>query len=158
MKVENKKVYRIVPFDVNVEIGQSVVPSKWDIRGEFKQRVENELEENCPKDKFPSRSKCLFVCFSKENADEWAYIKYMRKTTKYKLLTLEVSGDLYWLKADTFNFLNKKSSPNDVQKACIDYWNSEVQNEKNLLLDKAYEGLFVGENRVIEIEDKEHDG
>ena len=59
------RVYRIVPFDANVEIGQSAVPSKWDIKDEFKRRVENELEENRPKDRFPSRSKCLFVCFSK---------------------------------------------------------------------------------------------
>lgn len=47
-------------------------------------------------------------------------------------------------------FLNK------YDKASIDYWNSLIEDEKLLSLDKGYEGLFVGENKIIAIEYKKY--
>ena len=77
MKVENIIVYREVPFDTDVKVGDLVYPSKWEIESERKKRIETVLEANRP-EKYPQRDKCLYVCFSKENAYEWARIKYCK--------------------------------------------------------------------------------
>ena len=123
--------------------------------GDYKRRQEEALEEHRPKG-FPRRDSCLYVCFSKENAYEWAYIKYGKRNTPYKLLTLQIDGDLYWLKSDSYNFLDENSSLQMYDQASEDYWNSLIEDERLLLLDKGYEGLFVGENKIIAIEYKNY--
>lgn len=155
MIVEKHIVYRIVPFDADAKVGEPALPSKWEIMGNYKIRQEETLEEHRPKG-FPQRDNCLYVCFSKENAYEWAFIKYGKRNTPYKLLTLQINGDLFWLKSDCFNFLNKNSTQQEYEKASIDYWNSLVEDERLLSLDKGYEGLFVGENIIISIEYKNY--
>ncbi len=155
MIVKNHIVYRIIPFDADVKVGESELPSKREAIGNYKQRQEDTLEEHRTKG-FPQRDKCLYVCFSKENAYEWAYIKYGKQNTPYKLLTLQIDGDLYWLKSDSYNFLTKNSTQQEYDKASIDYWNSLIEDEKLLSLDKGYEGLFVGENKIIAIEYKKY--
>ena len=155
MKVEKYEVYRIVPFNADIEVGDFAYPSKWEVKGERKKKIEDCLEVNRPKS-YPKRDKCLYVCFSKENAYEWAYIKYRRQNTPYKLLTLEVSGDLYWFMSDCYNLLGDKFTHEKLDKACKDYWNSMTGNNNNLLLDKGYEGLFVGEAIVKAIEYKNY--
>ena len=155
MKVEKYEAFRIVPFDADIEVGDLAYPSKWEVKGERKKKIEDCLEANRPKS-YPKRDKCLYVCFSKENAYEWAYIKYGRQNTPYKLLTLEVSGDLYWFMSDCFNLLGDKFTHEKLDKACRDYWNSMTENRNNLILDKGYEGLFVGEAIVKAIEYKNY--
>lgn len=155
MIVKNHIVYRIIPFDADVKVGESALPSKRKAIGNYKQRQEDTLEKHRPKG-FPQRDNCLYVCFSKENAYEWAYIKYGKQNTRYKLLTLQIDGDLYWLKSDSYNFLTKNSTQQEYDKASIDYWNSLIEDEKLLSLDKGYEGLFVGKKKIIAIENKNY--
>ncbi len=155
MKVEKYEAFRIVPFDADVKVGDFAYPSKWEVKGERKKKIEDCLEANRPKS-YPKRDKCLYVCFSKENAYEWAYIKYRRLNTPYKLLTLEVTGDLYWFKADCYNFLGEVFTQEQLNIACIDYWNSMTEDHQDLILDRAYEGLFIGEAKVIAVEYKNY--
>ena len=154
MKVENSIVYRVATFEEKVEVMGVALPKRWKVIGEFKQRLENSLERHRPNG-FPSREKCLYVCFSKENAYEWASCLYKGRITPYKLLTLEISGELFWFKSDCYNFLQKNSSQTEFDKASIDYWDSLVEDESKLTLDKGYEGLFVGESKIIAIEYKQ---
>ena len=123
MKVEKYKVYRVVPFDTEVKVGDLACPSKREIEGEWKKDIEESLEINRPKT-FPKRDKCLYVCFSKENAYEWARIKYGKRDTPYKLLTLELTGELYWFMSDCYNLFGDVFTQERLDKACIDYWNS----------------------------------
>ena len=155
MIVKNHIVYRIIPFDADVKVGESALPSKRKAIGDYKKRKEEALEVHRPKG-FPQRDNCLYVCFSKENAYEWAYIKYGKQNTPYKLLTLQIDGDLYWLKSDIYNFLDENSSQQKYNQASDDYWNSLIEDERFLALDKGYEGLFVGENKIIAIEYKNY--
>lgn len=155
MTVKNHIVYRIVPFDADVKVGESALPSKRNTTRNYKLRQEETLEEHRPNG-FPRRDNCLYVCFSKENAYEWAYIKYGKQNTPYKLLTLQIDGDLYWLKSDSYNFLNDYSSQQEYKQASEDYWNSLIEDERLLPLDKGYEGLFVGENKITAIEYKNY--
>ena len=155
MIVKNHIVYRIIPFDAEVKVGDFVHPSKWEINGDRKKKIEDRLEVNRPKS-YPKRDKCLYVCFSKENAYEWAYIKYGRQNTAYKLLTLEVIGYLYWFMSDCYNLLGDKFTHEKLDKACINYWNSLIEDERLLSLDNGYEGLFVGDAIVKAIEYKNY--
>ena len=156
MKVIKEIVYRIVPFDSDLNVGDSILLTKSEKeRSVFKQCLEDSLEK-CRPNGFPSREKCLFVCFSKENAYEWAYIKYARHNTKYILFTLEVTGELYWLKSDCYNLIGNSYTQEQLNQACIDYWNSMTENRNDLKLDRGYEGLFVGENIIISIEYKNY--
>jgi len=155
MVVKDHIVYRIIPFEAEVKVGDRALPSKWKTLGDYKKRQEETLEKHRPNG-FLRRDNCLYVCFSKENAYEWAFIKYGKRNTPYKLLTLQINGDLFWLKSDCFNFLNKNSTQQEYEKASIDYWNSLVEDERLLSLDKGYEGLFVGENIIISIEYKNY--
>jgi hypothetical protein len=155
MVVKDHIVYRIIPFEAEVKVGDRALPSKWKALGDYKKRQEETLEKHRPNG-FPRRDNCLYVCFSKENAYEWAYIMYGRQNTPYKLLTLEVTGDLYWFMSDCFNLLGDKFTHEKLDKACRDYWNSMTENRNNLILDKGYEGLFVGEAIVKAIEYKNY--
>lgn len=155
MKVYKMIVFRIVPFDSEVNVGECLQCGKWKDFGKYKQQLEDTLEKYRPEG-YPQRNKCLYVCFSKENAYEWAYIKYRKKNVSYKLLTLEVEGDLFWLKSDCYNFLPDNSHPKERDKACIDYWNSNIEDAKKLVLDKGYEGLFVGDAVVKAVEYKNY--
>lgn len=155
MKVEKYEVYRIVPFNADIEVGDFVHPSKWEIDGERKKKIEDRLETNRPKS-YPKRDNCLYVCFSKENAYEWAYIKYGRQNTAYKLLTLEVTGYMYWFMSDCYNRLGDKFTHEQLDKSCRDYWNSMTESKKDLILDKGYEGLFVGDAVVKAVEYKNY--
>ena len=154
MKVEKYEVFRIVPFDADIEMGDLLNPSKWKVNGE-QNKIEDCLEANRPKS-YPKRDKCLYVCFSKENACEWARIKYCKRNMPYKLLTLEITGELYWFKADCYHFLGEEFTHEQLEEACEDYWNSMTENRNNLILDKGYEGLFVGEAIVKGIDYKNY--
>lgn len=155
MKVERKRVYRVVSFDTDVQKDALVYPSKWEVIGERKKKVENCLEANRPKT-YPKRDKCLYVCFSKENAYEWARIKYSKRDTPYILLMLELTGVLYWFMSDCFNRLGDVFTQEQLDKACKDYWDSMTESDNNLILDKGYEGLFVGDAVVKAIEYKNY--
>lgn len=155
MIVENHIVYRVVPFDADAKEGESALLSKKGEKGILKQCVEDALEKHRPKD-FPRRDECLFVCFSKENAYEWASIKYGKMDTPYKLLTLEITGDLYWVKADCYNFLGNVFTQEQLNNACVDYWKSITERQTDLILDRAYEGLFIGKTKVIAVENKNY--
>ena len=74
----------------------------------------------------------------------------------YKLLILEITGELFWFKADSYNLLGDKFTHEQLDKACEDYWNSMTENRNKLILDKGYEGLFVGEAIVKAIEHKNY--
>lgn len=155
MKVQKLKVYRIVPFEENVKVGKSAIPHEWKVKGEFKQKIESTLEKYRPKE-YPPRSICLYVCFSKKNAEEWAYMKYGRHNTPYKLLTLEVTGELFWFMTDWYNFLKDGDSPEKINKACSNYWSSMKESMEDLPIDRGYEGLFVGDNEIVAIECMEY--
>ena len=155
MEVNKFTVYRIVPFESPVNIGDSVIPSKCKIKGERKERIEEALEENRPA-LYPQRDNCLYVCFSKENAYEWANIKYGRRNTTYKLLTLEVTGELYWFMSDCYNLLMESFAQNKLNEVCVNYWESIIENVSALKLDKGYEGLFVDKAVVKTIEYKNY--
>ena len=155
MVVKDHIVYRIIPYDAEVKVGDRALPSKWEIKGERKKKIEDCLEANRP-ESYPKRDKCLYVCFSKENAYEWARIKYCKRNMPYKLLTLEITGELYWFKADCYHFLGEKFTHEQLEEACEDYWNSMTENRNNLILDKGYEGLFVGDAIVKAIEYKNY--
>lgn len=155
MEVEDYIVYRIIPFEAEVKVGDPALPSKWNALEDYKKCIEETLERHRP-DGLPRRDKCLYVCFSKENAYEWAYIKYGRQNTTYKLLTLDITGDLYWFMSDCYNFLGNKFTQERLDKACKDYWSSMTEDKGTLVLDKGYEGLFVGEAKVVAIEYKNY--
>jgi hypothetical protein len=155
MRVERYTVYRIVPIESNIKVGDNVYPKDCRIDSEYKQKIENVLETVRPS-RYPQRYKCLFVCYSKDNVYEWAYIKYGRKNTTYKLLTLEVSGELFWFMSDCYNLLGDKFTQEQLNKACTNYWNSMIENKNDLKLDKGYEGLFVGDAVVKGIEYKNY--
>jgi len=155
MIVEKYIVYRVVDFDVEIKEGSPALPSKWKALEDYKKCIEETLEKHRPNG-LPRRDNCLYVCFSKENAYEWAYIKYWKKDTPYKLLTLEITGELYWFMADYYNLLGDKFTHRQLDKACKDYWNSMTENRNDLMLDKGYEGLFVGAAIVKTIEYKNY--
>ena len=155
MKVEKYEAFRIVPFDADIEVGDLAYPSKWEVKGERKKKIEDCLESNRPKS-YSKRDICLYVCFSKENAYEWARIKYCKRNTCYKLLTLEITGVLYWLMSDCYNQLGEIFTQKQLNDACKDYWNSMTEDKGTLVLDKGYEGLFVGEAKVVAIEYKNY--
>lgn len=155
MVVKDYIVYRIIPIDTEVEVGAPSLPSKWKTLGDYKNRQEETLEKYRPNG-FPRRYNCLFVCFSKENAYEWARIKYCKRDTPYKLLTLEITGELFWFMSDCYNLLNEYSTQQEFDNAAINYWNSLIEDNSLLSLDNGYEGLFVGENKIIEIEYKNY--
>lgn len=155
MVVKDHIVYRIIPFDAEVKLGDRVFPSKRKILGKYKKRQEDSLEKH-RLNGLPRRDECLYACFSKENAYEWARIKYCKRKTCYKLLTLEITGELCWFKADCYNFLGEGSTQQDFDNAAIHYWESLIENESLLSLDNGYEGLFVGEAVVKAIEYKNY--
>ena len=155
MRVNNYIVYRIVPFETDVKVGTRVLPLKSETKSNRKLCLEGTLEKHRPKE-YPSRSKCLYVCFSKENAFEWAYIKFGRRGMVYKLLTLEVSGELYWFISNCYNIIREDYTQEQLEKACIDYWDSMTENIDDLILDKGYEGLFIGEAVIVAIECKNY--
>ena len=41
MKVHKLKVYRIFPVDADVKVGDFAYPSKWEIKGELKKKIED---------------------------------------------------------------------------------------------------------------------
>ena len=151
MRVDHYIIYRIVSIESNVKVEDNVFPTGRRIDSEYKQRIENVLETTRPP-RYVQRDKCLFVCYSKDNAYEWAYIKYGRKNTTYKLLTLEVTGELFWFMSDCYNLLGDKFTQEQLNKACANYWNSMTEDKNDLKLDKGYEGVFVGEAVVKAIE------
>lgn len=154
MIVKKYIIYRIVPFDAIVKEECPYTQETHEIDGTYKKKIEEALEKHRPEN-YPQRSNCLFVCFSKENAYEWAYIKYMKQDyTQYKLLTLEITGKLYWFKAECYNLLHEGSSNEQIDKACKEYWNSSIENPTNSVIGKEYEGLFVGNAVVKAIESK----
>ena len=153
MKVEKFIVYRIVPLEEEVKVGDPVIPHKWKNKGEFKQKIEDALEMHRPKE-YPPRDECLYVCFSKENVNEWLSMKYCNRIIAYKLLTLEVTGELFWFMAECYNSLRKEYSQEELNNACSSYWASMKENTDNLVIGKEYEGLFVGENKIVAIEYK----
>ena len=155
MRVELKKVYRVVSFDLDIKVGDFVNPSKWDVIGERKKKIEDYLETNRPHS-YPKRDECLYVCFSKENAYEWARIKYSKRDTPYKLLTLDLTGDLYWFMAEHYNVLGEIFTQEQLEEACKRYWNSKTEDSSTMVLGKEYEGLFVGEAVVKAIEYKNY--
>lgn len=155
MVVKDHIVYRIIPFDAEVKVGDRALPSKWKALGDYKKRQEETLEKHRPNG-LPKRDNCLYVCFSKENAYEWARIKYCKRNTCYKLLTLELTGELCWLKADCYNFLNECSTQQDFDNEAIRYWESLIEDKSLLSLDNGYEGLFVGDAVVKAIEYKNY--
>lgn len=155
MVVKDHIVYRIIPFDAEVKVGDRALPSKWKALGDYKKRQEETLEKHRPNG-LPRRDNCLYVCFSKENAYEWARIKYCKRNTCYKLLTLEITGVLYWLMSDCYNQLGEIFTQKQLNDACKDYWNSMTEDKGTLVLDKGYEGLFVGEAKVVAIEYKNY--
>ena len=130
-----------------------VSPTKWNMSTNYKRRIEDSLEKYRPSE-FPRRDKCLYVCFSKENAYEWASYKYRRRNVSYKLLTLEVSGELYWLMSDSYNFLQENCSQEELERASKQYWESPLEDNDALVIDKGVEGLFCGEARITAIENK----
>jgi hypothetical protein len=57
--------------------------------------------------------------------------------------------------SDCYNRLGDKFTQEQLDKACKVYWNSMTDNN-NLILDKGYEGLFVGDAVVKTIEYKNY--
>ena len=55
-----------------------------------------------------------------------------------------------------YNFLGEIFTQEQLDKSCRDYWNSMTENRNNLILDKGYEGLFVGDAIVKAIECKNY--
>ena len=157
MKVDKFIVYRIVPFDEKVKIGESAYPHEWKQEEEYKRQIENALETHRPKE-YPSRDSCLYVCFSEKNAEEWAKFKYRRPpfniSTIYKLLTLEVTGELYWFMAEYYNLLREDCTQEELCKACSSYWASMKEDINDLVIGKEYEGLFLGDNKIVDIKYK----
>ena len=150
MRVENNIVYRVVPDTELYAIGQCILPSQQDYCGEHKERVEKALQDSKPI-QYPSRKDCLFVCFSKENANEWALLKW-RANKKYKLLTLSVTGEIFWFMAEHYNRCPSSCSDEMLSEAANKYWNSCKNNNNSLTIDHEYEGIFVGRAEIIDIE------
>lgn len=155
MVVKDYIVYRIIPFEAEVKVGDRALPSKWKSLGDYKKRQEETLEKHRP-NVFLRRDNCLYVCFSKENAYEWARIMYCKRDTPYKLLTLEITGELFWFMSDCYNLLIEHSTQQEFDNAAINYWNSLIEDKSLLSLDNGYEGLFVGEAVIKAIEYKNY--
>lgn len=122
---------------------------------ENKQRVEEALEkERLPK--FPSRKNCVFVCFSEENAEEWARNMLLNKhinSTSYKLLKLEVTNDVYWFRGEEYNmlYLHKVWTDELLQKTAEKYWGSYCDSPAKLEVGHEWEGLLDGDARIVDI-------
>lgn len=122
---------------------------------ENKQMVEEALEIVRPKD-FPSRKDCVFVCFSEENAEEWAKNMLLQKpkgSLSYKLLKLEVTDKVYWFRAEEYNmlYLHTKWSNELLLDTAKKYWDSYCDSTGNLEVGHEWEGLLNGEAKIIDI-------
>ena len=62
MKVEKLRVYRIVPFEEPVNVGESAYPHEWYKEEEYKRQIESALELHRPKE-YPPRENAYMCAF-----------------------------------------------------------------------------------------------
>lgn len=91
---------------------------------------------------FPSRLKCLYVCCSLDEIEEWLNIFKRTNKKDYQILKLELTGKVFT--GDASYILRQNISLNKKREQAIEYWNGNKINNHN-------ETLFEGTAIVKEI-------
>ena len=91
---------------------------------------------------YPSRLSCLYVTKTKEEAINWSEILKRNKKKCKKVLTLELTGEIFCFDGNLMKRQNV-SYQKHLENADL-YWNSMDSNNSEI--------IFYGEAKVIEIE------
>lgn len=180
MDVKNYKVYRIIRESPETKpsynIGQILEFEEYqDINfNNAKQDIEAAFEafrqdQALP---FPSRKDVLYVYpsdpaeLSVYYENRWLEQKFRHNRQAYILLTLSLTGKLYWFDAEHFDKYGETMSPDiiringwsvrdvsTIQNSCLkSYWHHIQESE--FTKDMLIEGLFVGKAIVVDVEKK----
>lgn len=160
-KISNVVAYHIV-FDLTEEysVGDKITTP---ITKKRNIKYNAELESVRPKE-LPLRSQALFVC-KKGDINNWIieFGLLPNGVKSFKVLTLELSGNLFWLDKDKFTkyHFERNARPNEVvdsTKYACEYWKSLLTNnqlqDRNVNGQELYEGLFYGEAKIIDINEQ----
>lgn len=146
------KVYHIIKNELDFAVSNFIQPKAYSLR-DFdlkKRQVEEELEhvrkESFPD--FPSRLNCLFVCYDMDDVESWASMKSSIYGRQFKVLTLETTEPVFWFSAESYN-MYFNGLRNDLHQACIEFWESNRNEEFDKLVDR--EGITNGPAKIIEI-------
>lgn len=101
------------------------------------EEVRKETDSN-----LPSRLKCLYVCNSLEEIEEWLNIFKRTNKKDYQILELELTGKVFT--GDASYILRQNISLNKKREQAREYWNGNKINNHN-------ESLFEGEATVKKI-------
>lgn len=86
----------------------------------------------------PSRLKCLYVCESLEEIEEWLNIFKRTNKKDYQILELELTGKVFT--GDASYILRQNISLNKKREQAKEYWNGKKVNNHNEIL---FEGTAV---------------
>lgn len=101
-------------------------------------------------DNLPSRLRCLFVCKTKDELNNWINIFKRTNKKNFKILELELSGKIFC--GDAYYILRQNISLNKKKSQAKNYWTSQEK-------DKIYEYLFEGKaivKKIINIENQKN--
>lgn len=147
-------VYHLAPQKLEFAIGDILQPKTYNL-GSFspkKRQIEEELEKirNEHFSDYPSRLKCLFVCFDMNDVEIWALQKSNDHGKEFKVLTLETFEPVFWFSAESYNmFFN--GLRNDLHQACLEFWESNRNHIFDNMEDR--EGLTNGPSIIIDVKD-----
>ncbi len=146
------KVFHIEKNELEFTVDDLIQPRIYNLNSFVpkKKEVEDKLE-TIRKDKYPdypSRLRCIFVCYNLEDVEFWAIQKSDIHGREFKVLTLETSEPVYWFSADSYNmyFCGQR---NDLHQSCVDFWESNRKTAIDKLVDR--EGLTSGAATIVEI-------
>jgi len=89
-------------------------------------------------DELPSRLKCLYVCESLEEIEEWLNIFKRTNKKDYQILELELTGKVFT--GDASYILRQNISLNKKRQQAKEYWNGNKINNHNEIL---FEGIAI---------------
>ena len=146
------KVYHIIKNDLMPPVGNIIQPKTYNLNNmrPKKRQIEQELESirNIHFSDFPSRLKCIFVCYDMEDVEFWAIQKYDICGGEFNVLIIETSKPVFWFSAESYN-MYFNGQRNDLHQACIEFWESNSKTKMNELVDR--EGLTSGEATIIAV-------
>lgn len=157
MNVEKLVVYRVESPIVadNLHIGDAInIPTKCDNLVESPTKAASEdFFETIRLNSFnhlPSRLSSLFV-FPREDAvvELWVSLNSRFKVCKYALLSLELTGELFWFDEDLFTKAGVPCYHEQIESLATKYWGSASCSPSGFVLP---EGLFRGVAIIKQIE------
>lgn len=160
MQVKGYKVGRIVPIESlgQYKEGQVLLQPHPRINANYSPRklmIENYFERIRVADypNLPSRKSSLFVfpIDDMKFREEWLNILYPHQNVEYVLLTISLTGELFWFDSDFYNdCLLFELDPSKLEEQARLYW--EPKDDYSNL--PQIEGLFVGTAIIENIEIK----